>query len=94
MAILPGFDQSVKPYMTSTQYGVFVTVHLLLILFYAILTVFVGKNIWYILVKQGRWRTFPLLVFYIFVFIAVVLREITMITICVQNSKWVWAEFL
>ena len=80
MAILPGFDENVKPYLTNTQYGVFMTVHWLLIMFYAGLTVLIVINVWQILVKQGRWRKLPLLVFYIFVFMAVVLREFIMIT--------------
>ena len=74
MAILPGFDENVKPYMTKAQYDVYLSFHWLLIFFYASLTALVVFNIWQILVKQGRWRTFPLLAFYIFVFIAVVLR--------------------
>ena len=76
MAILPGFEENVKPYMSSTQYGVYVSVHWLLIFFYAALTALVVSNIWQILVKQRRWKTVPLLFFYIFVFISVVLREV------------------
>ena len=75
MAILPGFEENVKPYMSSTQYGIYVSVHWLLIFFYAALTALVVANIWQILVKQGRWKTVPLLSFYIFVFISVVLRS-------------------
>jgi len=51
MAILPGFDEIVKPHLTNTQYVVFMTVHWLLIMFYAGLTGLVVINVWQILVK-------------------------------------------
>ena len=52
MAILPGFDEQIKQELSSVQYGIYVSVHWLLILFYALLIVIVVANIWQILVKQ------------------------------------------
>lgn len=75
MAILPGFDD-IKPYLSVTQFRVYVSVHWLLILFYGVLIVITVANIWQILVKQKRWKQLPMLFFYIFVFIGVVLREL------------------
>ena len=76
MTILPGFDKNVKPNMDETQYRVFMSWHWLLILLFGALIIMTVANIWQILVKQERWRTSPLLFFYIFVFLAVLLREL------------------
>ena len=52
------------------------TVHWLLILFYTILVGLVTHNIVVILIMQGRWKSLPILLFYIWSFIAILIREI------------------
>ena len=75
MAILPELEELSKEW-TDTQRRAYVSIHWLLIIFYAVLILITLANIWQILIKQERWKTLPLLVFYIFVFIAVLLREL------------------
>ena len=64
MAILPGYDE-VSSQMSDTQFSVYMSIHWFLILFYAVLIMITIANIWQILIKQDRWKTLPLLVFYL-----------------------------
>ena len=50
--------------------------HWVLVLFYTALTVLVCVNMFEILYRQGRWRSIPVLLFYIWSFIAILTREI------------------
>ena len=67
--------------MTETGYRIFATEVYLAILLEAGLIILVTVNIWRILIKQGKWRTIPLLFLYIFAFITVTFREINLIEI-------------
>ena len=88
MAILPGFDVF-KAEMTAGQYKTYGIVHYMLILVYALLLSLCLVNIWMILIKQGKWKTLPLLAFYILSFIAIASREICNIWITIYEP-WVY----
>ena len=88
MAILPGFEKFFKPLMTDAQHKGFVCVHWITIILFAGLIVLVVANIWQILIKQGRWKTPPLLLFYTMTFMAIVLREICIITWALDDELW------
>ena len=51
MALLPGFEENVKPLMTETQYRIFMSVHWLLILLFGVLIGITVSNIWQILIN-------------------------------------------
>ena len=87
MAILPGFDEFLKPNLTSAQFRFYVSFNWIMILFFAGLMVLLVANIWTILIKQGRWKTLPLLLFYTLTFIAVVVRELDL-TVSLKGSEW------
>ena len=53
---------------------IFVVEHYILIGLYTFLLVLVIVNIWTILIKQRRYKTLPLLAFYIFAFSTISLR--------------------
>lgn len=88
MAILPDFDVF-KDEMTESEYKIYGFVHYLLIIMYALLLCLCLTNIWRILIKQGKWKTLPLLAFYILSFIAIASREICNIWVCIYES-WVF----
>ena len=67
--------------MTETEFHIFASEVYLTILLEAGLIILVTVNIWRILIKQGKWRTIPLLFLYIFAFITVTFREINLIVI-------------
>ena len=51
MAILPGIDLIVEDW-SDTEYWVYISIHWLLIIFYAVLIGITVANIWQILIKQ------------------------------------------
>ena len=73
--ILPGLDTDATEYNWSQSELIFLAVeHYLLIALYASANILMYINIWNILFKQKRYKTLPLLFFYIFTFIALTLR--------------------
>jgi hypothetical protein len=94
MSILPGFDKMVKPYMSPTQYEVFMIFHWLMILLYLGLTVLVITNTWQILIRLGRWRNPPLLAFYTFTFIVVVSRDLISTMYYAESPGWKLSLYL
>ena len=74
-----GYDYKVQPFLSKSEYRIFMSVIWLLILSCTTLIGLVLANIWQILIKQGLWKTPPLLLFYIFFFIALVTREYDLI---------------
>ena len=73
MTILPGLEH-LKEELTPTQYRSLVSVRLLLILLYLTLLTLCIVNIWLILILNKKYKTKPMLLFYIFAFLAIVFR--------------------
>ena len=73
MQILPGFADEQKEF-TEGQLIVFATEHYMLILLYFCLLCLIIYNVWCFLIRQKKYKTIPLLFFYIFAFFAVLLR--------------------
>ena len=78
MGALPGIDDNlVEPFdMPHKLYCWYITIYYLKIALFFALLILCPINIHRILMKQGRWRTTPLLFFYIYAFMAIVLRNI------------------
>ena len=73
MPILPGFEDEQKEF-TEGQLIVFAVEHYMLILLYFCLLCLIIYNVWCFLIGQKKYKTIPLLFFYIFAFFAVLLR--------------------
>lgn len=73
----PGFEKY-KDEVSTPEYYVILTVVWVILLIYASCFAILVANAWQILIKQGRWRNLPLLLFYIFSAAAIVLRELIM----------------
>ena len=65
----------------------------LIILLNALLLAMVLTNFWCILIKQEKWKTFPMLVFYVISLIAVILRLLVMIWEF-EGSNWIAACYI
>ena len=78
MAVIPNIDVlKDDPYnFTTTELRVHAFLTWLLIVLNSILLVMVFNNIWTILIKQSKWKSLHLLLFYFMSFIAVTLRLI------------------
>ena len=76
MTFFPGFD-IYKNILNDTQYNSYFATHLILLLLYVALLAFHLVNTWRIVYKQGRWRTLPILGFYILAFFAITARIFT-----------------
>lgn len=63
---------------TQAQYAVHMTLLWINIVLFTALLVIVVLNSWQILLKQGKWRTRPLLIFYVMALLSVVLRLIVL----------------
>ena len=66
--------------MSTAGHIVFGVEHIIVMTLWAFLTWLVVSNIWLIMIKQKRWKTPPLLLFYVLTFIAIVLRDFELIT--------------
>ena len=79
--ILPGLSrESAEEYgFSGSQFVIYAIEHYILIGLYSFLLVLALVNIWTILIKQGRYKTLPLLFFYIFAFLSIFLRLILII---------------
>ena len=73
MEILPGF-QNVSSYMKPFQVKIYAAEHYLLIGLYTFLFVLVNMNFWTIIIQQKRYKTMPLMAFYIFAYLSISFR--------------------
>lgn len=64
MAVLPNYDV-IKDQLTTAEYRTYVALSFITILVFSVIMLMVIANICQILVKQKRWKTVPLLFFYI-----------------------------
>ena len=75
MNILPGFSTSEEvSMMSSGQVITYAVEHYILIGLYIFLLFLVMMNFWNIIIQQQKYKSLPLLAFYIFAFIAIFLR--------------------
>lgn len=79
MAINPWLS-NFQEEMTVTQYRVFASIHYLVLLIFLLAFVLVIVNMWQILIKQAKWKTIPLLLFYVYAFICITLRVCCLVT--------------
>ena len=81
--ILPGFSrESAEDYgYTDAQFVIYAMEHFILIALYTFLFGLAIVNIWNILIKQKRFKTLPLLAFYIFASLTIILRLIFILII-------------
>ena len=73
--IFPYFRQTFG-YFPSAQYTFLLVEHWVIFLVYCILCVLVVINTYKILIKEGKWRTVPLLLFYILATAAIYFRQL------------------
>ena len=60
------------------------------ILLFTVILIFVLSNIWQILIVQKRWKTAPLLIFYVFAFVTLTERILnSLLTYELDTPKWV-----
>lgn len=91
MGILPGLSKQLKSELTPAEYWIFVCENWLLILISSFTTLLVFANFWQIIVKQRRWQSAPLLLFYGLAIISTVLRVIVNVMVFqTPNSGWVY----
>ena len=76
MTLIPNIDiLKEEPYnFTTTELRVYASLTWLLIILNSILLVMVFINIWTILIRQSKWKSLHLLLFYFMSLIAVILR--------------------
>ena len=67
-------DYNNEEYMTTTEFRIFFLTHVIDTIIYLALWILAVINIWLILIKQGKWRTMPLLTFYIYSFLVITMR--------------------
>ena len=65
-----------EDFLTTPEYRFVICWQYLLILIYTVILIIVITNIVQILILQRRWKTLPLLLFYIFAFIATLGRTV------------------
>ena len=86
MEILPGFSKNVRGYMNSLEVTIFALEHYLLIVIYSLLFVLVNYNFYTILIRQRKYKTWPLLAFYVFAYMAITFRLIDLIWLFISVS--------
>ena len=74
MAILPGYDKLTENDVSKAQMKCLATMQYLLTFLFALLLVFVLSNLWNFIIKQGKYRNQPLLMFYILSIILIIFR--------------------
>ena len=86
--ILPGFERgSFEEYgWSDAQFVTYVVCFYMLIGLYMFLLVLAIVNIWTILIKQRRYKTLPLLAFYIFAVLSIAFRLTELIMISGNNN--------
>ena len=73
MALFPDFDEY-SNYLTEGQYRTYYATHCLLCLLYIAVVVLHLVNCYQIVYRQGRWRTLPILVFYVLAWFSIMSR--------------------
>ena len=86
MTILKGY-QGVQEILSTTEYRVFASSVWIILLLFTGLLILMCINIWMILYKLEKWKTVPLLFFYMWSFLAVTFRLIRTL-IGFQDSYW------
>ena len=80
MQILPGFAaHGGKSFLSSNQLIIYAVEHYILIGLYTYLLVLVLMNFWNIIIRQKKYKSLPLLTFYIFASIAISFRLIILV---------------
>ena len=90
MAVLPDLDRLEKDPVNMSTEEIIIHATLVWIIIVANITLLfvIFANSWKILIKQGKWKTFPLLCFYTMSFISVTLRLLS-ITWELTLENWV-----
>ena len=78
VSILPNFDEENNNF-SSAQVWIYAVERYILIGLYTFLLVLTIVNIWSILIKQGKYKTWLLLAFYIYAFVNITFRVIWLI---------------
>ena len=76
MAALPGLDNFSDMYDKNGLYYTYIVLYYIKMLSDIALLVLCLVNIYTILYRQGRWRTMPLLFFYIYALIAAIFKNV------------------
>ena len=87
---LPGFNQEYveKLGWTKAQLVTYLLLDYTVIFLYAVLLALALRNVWLILVKQREYRNLPILMFYIFAFIALTLRLVFLLGQWTRNPMF------
>ena len=89
MFLLPGIEKFSKFYQYSDkQFNCLVSMQYIVILLYSFLLVLCLVNFWKILIRQGRWRTLPLLFFYIMSVTAISFRIVACFYYFDRSEYW------
>ena len=91
--VFPYFDfikTVATPALTNGQYNFLLIEHWMATLLYAGLCILVVANIWKILIRQGKWSTVPLTLFYIFSFLAIYAKLVIIILYADLAKRWFW----
>ena len=86
MSILKGY-QDVQEILSTTEYRVFAASVWIIVLLFTGLLILICINTWMILYKLEKWKTVPLLFFYMWSFLAVTFRLIRTI-LGLESSFW------
>ena len=82
---LPGSDTIQFGDYSKALIAFYATEHYILLGLYLFGIVLVTLNAWNILIKQGRYRTLPLLAFYIFAFLSLAIRTVYLILVLIDD---------
>ena len=77
--VLPGLDDFYRVYMSPPEWKTFIVFQWLNIALFGALVILVSVNIWQIIIRQRKWGNLPLLFFYIFATLGILLRETLLI---------------
>ena len=89
MFLLPGIEFFCNIYNYSDeQFHCLVAMQYIVILLYSFLLILCLVNVWKILIRQGKWRTLPLLFFYIMSVIAISFRIVASIYYFDRSENW------
>ena len=76
--LLPGIE-IFKYWMTDTQWYIYITLHWSILIFFIFLMLLIVANFVQILIRLGKWRNVPFLMFYIFAGLAIIFRILDMV---------------
>ena len=86
MAINPWLSCPTFTEFNETEYRIYASLHYFVTFVYLLLLILVVANIWKIIIKQERWKTLPLLCFYVFAFIAISARLYDLCFFCAKRG--------